>query len=245
MDKFEKWSEESKNKFIKEFIKELNQTHQTDFVITKDSLIDNQDYDFSLCQGKKILKVQHTFMYLKDKEYIKDKNINELINQTQKELEGLKGIFIFVNFNKLPITRENTHKLVHFLSSYIKLIVKENNNTLFRYIARDEVYLKIIKQWVDWLEIKSINHPRFVLAYGSHNYNDCVIMWDTERIKMTLSKKSKYSNPEDLVLLIHNNSKFPVEDMFFDPIIKLCSNEKFQEIWLYDDNGKKFIQLKR
>ncbi len=247
LKKFENWPNDTKIKFIQLFTDQYNQNHKTNYQISKNTLDDYQDYDFALYHAKEMIKVQHTFMYLDGKDYIKDKKLNELIDKCEVELKDqIKGVFVYVNFSKFPVTNDDTKKLVFFLSGLIKDKVRKDKETLFSYSKRNEVYLRKIDKWVDELEIIKTNHPRYSLSFGNYISNNCLLMNEDKRFALTLlKKKKKYGcSPKDIILLVHNNSHFPVEELFLGSIRKLCNDEEYREIWLYDEFGSKFRILK-
>lgn len=246
-DAFEKWPLDFKRKFINQFKEAYNEGENTHYDLTKETFIDNQDYDFILQQRDgKILKVQHFFAAADQKrEYIKPKQVNEVINALRDRLKDLKDLFVHIDISNPPADKKDQEKLVFWLELLIRDKAKRLTDSLFTYDRHDDEYLKEIRDQINLLVIKRMKGlERIVFAFGSLSIGP--LLRGDERVGIALrSKENRYASPEDIVAVLHFN-KMPFSDFFLIEVQDLEQSSKFKGIWIYDpwrEEGR-FIRIK-
>ncbi|MFA5080037.1 MAG: hypothetical protein WC472_00210 [Candidatus Paceibacterota bacterium] len=248
---FERWDEKIKNLFINEFVKAYNRTNNTDYHITSESLKDEQDFDFTLENSNgNLLKMQHTFAGADADEYIHPKLANLFVNKLRESTKDVNNISIHIGFKKVLEKKKEALLLAVDVEKIVRKIIKDNGiikptemtTPLFRYRRTDDSSPEVsnnIENYLNSLEVYSNKYQGVSFGYG------LVIsaMTSEDRADRAIcSKENHYSNPEDLILIIHYNE--PFYDHFLPFIKEDYSNSRFGGIWIYDAWGDRFILTK-
>ncbi|MCL5011834.1 MAG: hypothetical protein M1320_00205 [Patescibacteria group bacterium] len=249
---FEKWPKKDQERFITKFCDSYNFEKRTDYRMTPESLKDAQDYDFTLVSGNnKSLKVQHTFAAADpESEYVGPKLQYAVITKLRNDLKQLKNIHIILGFKKIQ-NKSKASTLADEIKRIVNDTVGQNGETptneltpLFHYRWTDEskpVVTEMIKELLTSLDIIYSRSDQITFGYvGPVNS----VMADDVRADEAINKKKKhYSDPHDVILIVHYNSPFFGD--FFEPVIKeKHSKSSFGGVWLFDAWKDRFIFIK-
>jgi hypothetical protein len=250
-DAFERWPEAIKLRFVGDFRDAYNTQRGTSYQITAASLRDEQDYDFTLANGKDALKVQHTFAAADpENEYVGPKLQAAIIAKLNSDLKHLKNIHTHISFkriqnkNEASVLTEEIEKVVNGLVGSGKLTPSAELESIFHYrwtATSNPSVSPTISNFLTELRIYSSPYDNVTFGYGGQSV---AMMSDDMRANQAIEKKEgHYSDPHDIVLVVHYN--FPLFREFFEPVIKQKhSGSPFGGVWLFDAWKDKFIFIK-
>jgi hypothetical protein len=246
--KFEDWPETHKTKYISDFVSEYNKLNNTSFGITEKTFEDRQDYDFLLFDDQKnILKVQHTLGGMQFvKEVARPQLATDIITELKKRFTHIKGLIVNLNFRELPDSKDE--KAFNDLIYWLDYLIKSKSAhpltpTYFAYDKNDDEYIAKINRYVDEISVRPYSGDPVVFIFGAFKVEDAAMLGDDQRAEIAINNKSKYSNPEDLILIIEFNTT-SVSDIYIPWIQEKYVNSKFLGIWIHDGWQDKFIKIK-
>ncbi len=245
---FEKWSHDQKTEFVMEFKKDYNKKNNEAYEITQDTLKEKPDYDFVLFKKNEKIKVQHTFAGAEsEKEYVIPKLGNEIIASLIEKTKDLKNISVHLNIYNPPKKREEKDALVYWINDIIRLKVgRYNCLSYFSYDKEDAGYIERIKKYVDDFVVRQSESDKPIFSWSTSTKEFSAVLGEDIRFEMAVgSKEQKYSNPEDLVLIVDYNILGISENNYYIPIIKNnAKNSNFLQIWIHNGWGSEFIKIK-
>jgi len=248
---FEKWSEETRFRFVGDFRDAYNTEQGTCYQITDASLKDAQDYDFTLTDGKEILKIQHTFAAADpENEYIGPKLQTAIITKLYSDLKHLKNVFVNIGFKNIQSKKDacilttEIENIINNLINSRRLGPSTELKSVFHYRWTDELKPTVSQYISDFLtELSVYSSPYDQITFGYGGQSVAMMSDDVRADKAIRKKEGHYANPQDIILIVHYN--FPFFGDFFEPAIKQKHSESpFKGVWIFDAWKDKFILIK-
>ena len=124
---FEKWDKPAKEELVEKFKKAYNSVKNTDYQITANSLIDYQDFDFTLTdEAGDVLKVQHTFAgAIPSEEYVDPKMQDLLKTILLDKSKDVKNLFVSVGFKKFLETKAEAISIAEGIEKFVRDFIKK------------------------------------------------------------------------------------------------------------------------
>ncbi len=248
---FEKWTEQNQVRFVNDFCDSYNAKNGTNFRVISDSLKDQQDFDFTLSCGRDTLKVQHTFAAADPRdEYIGPKLQAAVVAKLNNDLRHRKNISVVIGFRDIKDKKDaeslaaDIEKVINVLADSGQLKKTKELESRFHYRYTNVSNPPVPKNIASHLtELRIYSSPYDQITFG---YGGPVIatMPDDTRADLAIGKKElHYSDPSDLILIVHYN--FPFFGDFFEPIIRdKHTASSFKGVWIFDAWKDKFVFIK-
>jgi|GEM_PF-2883399 len=250
---FEKWDTKAKSDLVEKFRESYNLAHGSNYQVTKDTFTDKDDFDFTLQDdSRNILKVQHTFAgAVAAEEYVDPKRQREMEDMLKEKLKDVKNLFLSYGFKKFLATKQETEKLAENVATFLRDFVEKQGGVEpterltplfeYRYVEdRPMEILEPIREYFSHFDIYSNNSEGLILGSGG---KPRAMLADNTRAAMAIGQKEEhYSNPEDIVLLIHHN--FPFFEIFVPSMKAEHAGSPFKGIWTYAAWTDKLILIK-